>query len=229
MDGNDDRLADFFARQKGNDQQQLPISRPLQEQYGELWPSSLFVGQASFPLQGWNGQYNLPALSPQDLRSQVNRCSGDTQGQAPDLSQFAPNQDLVNNASVETYIKPAEEGPPILGFAFNGYSGLYVKNEASPCLKSDQGSTLDSAYYSEYPAAGLPKYKQESPLDTRSEASARSGAHLLSPTRPRIQAGGSFGEYRSTASSGTKRKRTTQPPPVCELCGFQPKNRSDAT
>ncbi|KAM0718500.1 hypothetical protein Q7P37_005570 [Cladosporium fusiforme] len=228
MDVDGDGFAEFFAQHEGSDQQLLPSSRSSQEQYRELWTSGLLVGQTSLSSQGWISQYNLPPLSTQTYGNQLNHYPSDVQGSALDLGP-APNLDYVSDHPVETYIKPAEEGPRLPGLGVYGYARTYAKDEASPAVKSDQGSTLDSAYFSSGLPVGLPKVKRESIPDSRSEYSAVSGAHV-SPTAPRPQAHRSFAEDRSTTSGGGKRKRSTQLPPPCPHCGvFQPKNRSDAT
>lgn len=228
MDGNDAGFAGFFTQSEGNDQHQVQVPGPSQGQYEEIWSSEPLVGHASFSSQVWTEQYNPSALSPHAHRTHVNHYPTNLQGLVLDLDDIAPNLDYVNKRPVETLIKPAGEGPRLPGYPLHGYHGTYLSDEAPSALESDQGSTFDSAYYSEN-AIGCAKFKQEPSAENRSEHSTVSGAQI-SPIIPRHQAGSAFGENRSTVSGSGKRKRSTQTLPVCEHCNeFWPKNRSDAT
>lgn len=228
MEGKDEELAEFLEQQEGNDRHKLPISCPSQEQYGVLWPSESLAVQTSYSSQGWMYQYGEQNIPLQDYGNHGLHGFSDAQASFIDLDPFSQNLDCVDFRPVETYIKPAETGPLLPGYGFNGYAGLCMEDKASPTLKSDQDSQLDSAYCSSEYLTGPPKFKQEATLDNQSEFSAVSGAHV-SPSAPRLQAERTFGENQSTVSGSGKRKRASQPLPPCPHCkNFRPKNQSDS-
>lgn len=224
MDSNDEEVAEFLAQQDGNDRHKLSVSSSSQEQYGVLWPSDALAVQTSYSSQGWMYQCGQQSLPLQDYGSQGSFCLSDAQASSIDLDPFSQNLDCVDFRPVETYIKPTETGPLWPGYGFNAYAGLCMEDKASPTLKSD----LDSAYCSSDFFAGPARFKQEATVDTQSEFSAVSGAHV-SPSAPRIQAEKTLGENQSTVSGSGKRKRPSQPLPPCPHCkNFRPKNQSDS-
>jgi len=234
-----------FSQRDRSGQYHGPTQQPAQQQYLQQWDPPSFEAPTSFSSPDWTCSYNVFDVSTQGVSPPIHR-SQEAPGTLLDLGQLSENQkSAVSKLDVQSFVKPVEEDwrPPLLSRSTNVphtyFNNAYARStgvmteplqdeETYSFVGSDLGSRFDAGFDSSAPRPHRSSFRKDVYRDDRSEISAVSAAHSsVAVERPPA---GRFSSDSQVVAHNSKRRRSSQPLPVCSVCkAFWPKNRSDQT
>lgn len=269
-DGGSFQHPTLFPQHVVEEQRRLSASFPAYGQYQGQWGSASLDVSASLLAGDWTPceqpdlssgnvvnytklskgaaepflNYGNPNPTDGDAVNPTQRAQPDAELLLDPLGGISPNLDAVNNADVQSLLKPAGEEPalfangnrPFYGYQYNGFlriTGVMTEpsqnDEVFSAIGTDVGSAFDTGICTLGYDDDLPLYAQQVLKDNYPQYSAIISGAQVSPTGTRPHAGrfSSDSQVTATVARGNRR-RSSQPLPPCQICHTHlPKNRSD--